>query len=91
MKSQKIVLLGTLLVLLVLGNGCIPSTVIGDETKAASIVIQYSGGKEIGRWYLSGRGPATYNGGYQFWSGDTLITVSGDVRVMTTNLMWYQK
>ncbi|HZV13628.1 MAG TPA: hypothetical protein VFA55_10470 [Candidatus Kapabacteria bacterium] len=77
---KKYIFLFAFLAIIAGVSGCMPNAV--SESDASKwTVIQYSGGKEIGRWYID-RYPAPGNSGvWRFSNGDTVFCLSGDIRV----------
>jgi len=78
MNHIRISLIASAFIATLFFTGCYTQTVT-TQSKAHYILMQYSGGKEIGRWYLNG----FPDGGLSFHSGDTIVWLTGDTRLLS--------
>jgi hypothetical protein len=78
---KKYIFLFAFLAIIAGVSGCMPNAVSESDTSKWT-VIQYSGGKEIGRWYVNDYPISSDNKTvWRFHNGDTTFALSGDVRV----------
>jgi len=63
--------------------GCSGPQTVTKQSDTRYIIIQYSGGQEIGRWNLNRMPLYLEGGGWSFWTGDTDLMLNGDIRVLS--------